>query len=241
MSRFPGMAKLIEAGGQRSTRQDLADRIAAKSTVVQDAQEALGDNAIVPATRVPPSRPTGVFIKPRNRGMEVEWDAPPAAEHVATTDVMLVRKSDNTTQVRRFQASTLRGSISGLEPTEYDVSLQHRDKFGQASGFTSPPVPITPQPTVAEQIAADIQIAATQITGQLGEAQVPQITSPTKLAQTVYEAASEAAGKGANLLAYEESNWELYNAGAWPQRGNTVLQSAGRTMTLVAGGPASWR
>ncbi|MDP9437692.1 MAG: hypothetical protein M3P49_02950 [Actinomycetota bacterium] len=213
MSRYPGVDALIEAGGRRSTRQDFADRITTKSTQVQDAQEALADNGIVPNTQLAPSPPTGIFIKARNRGMDIAWDAPPAADHVAVTEVMLVRVGDNTTTIHKFEPKLLAGSINGLNPVDYDVTLQHRNKFGAVSGFTAPAIRITPTPTIAEQISADIQIAATQITGQLGQAQVPTITDPSKLAEEVVKGIAAVANR--NVLPLPESRFDSYPLGDW--------------------------
>jgi hypothetical protein len=204
---------------QRKTRirQDVDKAKTTAGTAKTTAEEALTKAeaaAPVQDDLVPPSDPVGT-ITVWQHNFRVDWDIKDQSEYVVYAEVFLSRvNADGTlTQLRiyKVQANTL--WIPNLAVgTTYEVAVRLVDRWGRASA-TVVLGRAVPEPTVAEQIADDVQVAAERISGLIGNSQLATITDPAKLAGAVVKTLQAQANR--NRLDLPESRFDAFPTGPW--------------------------
>lgn len=245
----------LEAAQAASTAAAGAETSAQEANARLDAANLVTDDEVAPVT------PTGLTVTVFQRDLGITWNAPPTNEYVASHNVRIT-PSGGSAVIRNTVDNSYRamGLTAGVSHT---VEVQHVDRWNRVSPWAS--VTATPQPTIAEQIAAGAALPAGQITGSLPSSQVSgtfstgaitgnwdltrvinslpqanlsQITDPAKLADSLVTNAKLAAGQSANVLPLTFAEFESYPLGYdWA---NVAYIPATGTASVVDVGGRKW-
>lgn len=202
----------------------------------QQAKEAIEGADLVTDDGIPPQTPTGVEVEPIFRGLHVWWSGSPDADYVQKTIVSVTKVSNSLSRNYTVAAPGVQIDVLDLDLTEYRITVTHRDRWGRLS-TPSAAITATPRPSVADEIAAELEISAERITGILPSAQLSRITDPAKFAEAVVRSSALAAAQRPNILSWDYAELENYAEGdTLPYRtlGN------GNTATIIASYGKKW-
>lgn len=217
---------LAEIIRKETTAPTLARKIVSASLVDQTAGQALKEaqqtrEAIENADLfvddgIPPAPPQNVTAIGGMRSLFVQWDDPPASDYVESA---VIRLTDPNGAASTQKSGVYGTSFTDLAPGQWQVAVAFVDHWRRRSAFSAP-VSVTVNQSVADQISAEAQVAASQINGVLAASNLPQIpqdklssiTDPAKLVNAVMAVLQNATAAspgyegfqnivGANLLA----------------------------------------
>lgn len=213
MSRYPGMKKLIRAGGRQALEQRTADELVAKSQGFQEAQDQLAsvESYVQPPDDPPAPVITGVI--PRMRAVFVEWSPALPSLHIETVQVLVTRVSDGATRLELVREADQGIRIADLTPEDHTVETRNEDRWGRVSVWTAPAT-FEPLPTAADQISADLEIAAGQIVPYLPtDPTTPSpFDTPELFTEGLFDLTHMAAVQRLNVLPFGRSLYGNYKA-----------------------------
>ena len=243
--------RISERGATRATDLAYADAIVRKATDIQlMAEDQLAveaevsglssqlENAnLVPNDGIPPGLAQNVLVDPFIHELIVRWGDPPELDYVETSRIRVTPQGE---AARIFEGGTIGGSGINLPGKPCTVEVQLIDVWGLVSGWTAP-ITATPLLTAAESIDL-AQIALNgRLTGLLPNANLAPIGDSSKFAEGVVNEVALAAGRNANVLPFDEAEFENWAAAqTWPPPGVAAFIATGNTGTVVDVSGRKW-
>jgi hypothetical protein len=226
---------------QAPTIEDLAARLDAQEQQSLDVQDHLGfrDELVPIDDGTPPSAPQNVVVTPFMRGLEVSWGDPPPEDVVEKARIVATPRG-NPAGLKAAEVPRLGGAVADLAGgVVHDLSVVFVDRWGHESAPAA--ATGTPQRTAAEEIDLDQLAMNERIQGMLPNVNLAPIGNSEKFAEGVVRGVALAAGQNANVLPFEECEFENWDAGqAWPPPGITAGFSTGTSAAVVRIAGRKW-
>ena len=191
MTRYRGVGALLESGAELGTTQKYADRSAAKSQKVREANEtavAVGQEAAAlrndvsglpfpPNDGAPPAAPAGLTASVSPHTVDLLWDIPPQDDYVAYS-LVTVTPQGEAAYVERKGAFV--AGMTDLASKPHTFSVKFVDYWGLVSA-ASATVTATPMLTAAETVDLGELAMLERLNGLLPNANLATLTDATKL------------------------------------------------------------
>lgn len=229
---FRELQGLSEDTAKRRDVADAAQRKTLLPETVAGIEGAIAAAGIAPDDGIPPLAPTGLTVDPFSRTLAVSWDAPPVEDGVAKTTVR-IRKVSDLSIVRSIETADVAAVVGDLPVIALRVDAFHTDLYGLSSGYSTS-VDATPDKSVADLITEETAVAAGQFSNLLNDPGLAALTDPAKLADGVVRSAAQASTKDANILKYNEAEYENYATGTlvgaafFTNNSGSIVSSSGK-------------